>query len=191
MLNGKTPNVEKSLSIWAKNQQNKGSHIDESRIIAQAQHFASACGCPGVAEKFKTQEWLENFKSKNLSGTKPNEPLCSESQNTSYAPTTTNCLPMDGISPQRLAVRPYVAVENGAGYSMSPIETDEGKNTTGANSQVSKAIKVKHDQEVVSAFSQCWTSGFDDDESDFIDKWEGVLEARDSDLDIPMSSDAH
>lgn len=191
MPNGKTPNVEKALSIWARNQQNEGFYIDESRIIAQAQHFASACGCPGVAEKFKAQEWLENFKSKNLSGTKPNDPLCSESQITSYAPTTTNCSSMDGIASQRPAVRSYVAVENGAGYSMCPIETDEGKNTMGTNPQVSKAIKVKHDQEVVSAFFRCWTSGLGDDESDFIDKWEGVLEARDSDLDIPVSSDTH
>jgi ABC-type uncharacterized transport system ATPase subunit len=67
------------LSNWARNYQSEGFLIDDRKIINQAQHFANLCGYPKLAERFRTQEWLEKFKSKNLEGTKPpEEPLSLE-----------------------------------------------------------------------------------------------------------------
>ena len=106
MQNGKIPDLRKALSSWAAKQPNGGFDIDESQIIAQAQHFASACGYPEFAEKFNAQEWLETFKTKNLPGKLSNDPLCSENQTTSYMTTATNCLSTDGI-----AVRGLVEVK--------------------------------------------------------------------------------
>lgn len=69
---GKFPDIERALSIWARNHQKQGLPLDDDLIRDKARFFAHTVGSSECHAKVKSAAWLEKFKQKNsLLGAKP------------------------------------------------------------------------------------------------------------------------
>ena len=69
---GKFPDIERALSIWARNHQKQGLPLDDDLIRDKARFFAHTVGSSECHAKVKSTTWLEKFKQKNaLLGAKP------------------------------------------------------------------------------------------------------------------------
>jgi hypothetical protein len=71
---GKFPDVEKTLSVWVKNQHKKGLATSDAAITEQAQRFATSVNNNNetlneTLLKLASANWLEKFKQKNGIGT--------------------------------------------------------------------------------------------------------------------------
>src|SRR5437764_6291750 len=68
---GKFPDIERALSVWAKNSQKHGIHVTDSMIKEKARFFATTVGNSESHLKANSTSWLEKFKQKNnLAGAK-------------------------------------------------------------------------------------------------------------------------
>lgn len=68
---GKLPDIERALSIWARNNQRQGLPLTDAAIREKALFFASTVGGPEGHQKVLSSSWLEKFKQKNgLTGPK-------------------------------------------------------------------------------------------------------------------------
>ncbi|KAI9770109.1 MAG: hypothetical protein M1840_003559 [Geoglossum simile] len=110
---GKFPDIERALSVWAKNSQKQGIHVTDGMIREKARFFATTVGNSESHLKANSTSWLEKFKQKNgLTGAKgskkksePNESDGGLSRDTSatHTPNGTNISP---TSPNGVASPP-------------------------------------------------------------------------------------
>ncbi|KAL8785100.1 MAG: hypothetical protein Q9195_008772 [Heterodermia aff. obscurata] len=69
---GKFPDIERALSIWAKNHQKQGLPLNDDMIRDKARFFATTVGSSECHTKVNSGVWLEKFKQKNsLLGCRP------------------------------------------------------------------------------------------------------------------------
>ena len=69
---GKFPDIERALSIWAKNHQKQGLALNDNIIRDKARFFATTVGSSECHTKVNSGVWLEKFKQKNyLLGCRP------------------------------------------------------------------------------------------------------------------------
>ncbi|KAJ5318287.1 hypothetical protein N7476_004707 [Penicillium atrosanguineum] len=171
----KIPKIEEALKNWAIKHQKKGLPMDDRQIIAKAELFATACGRHEMTETFGTQEWLQRFKSENLLGLNPKEPMSSESQSSSNLPTSNNPLSMSESAIKRLGKSPIVADENVAEYPASPNEVDD---SSGMKAQAGEAIEAKRALKNLKTFIRRREVTLDADESALIKNWQRALEEQ-------------
>ncbi|KAH0541347.1 hypothetical protein FGG08_004185 [Glutinoglossum americanum] len=62
---GKFPDIERALSVWAKNSQKQGIHVTDGMIREKARFFATTVGNSESHLKANSTSWLEKFKQKN------------------------------------------------------------------------------------------------------------------------------
>ncbi|KAF8418214.1 hypothetical protein EV426DRAFT_539783 [Tirmania nivea] len=62
---GKFPDIERALSVWAKNANKKGVGLTDKMIWDRARLFATSIGISESHFKANSQGWLEKFKQKN------------------------------------------------------------------------------------------------------------------------------
>ncbi|KAI5779413.1 hypothetical protein DFH27DRAFT_530011 [Peziza echinospora] len=62
---GKFPDIERALSVWAKNANKKGMGLTDKMIWDRARLFATSIGISESHFKANSQGWLEKFKQKN------------------------------------------------------------------------------------------------------------------------------
>ncbi|KAK6363900.1 hypothetical protein LTR81_028123, partial [Elasticomyces elasticus] len=68
---GRTPDVEKALGIWARNQERKGLPLTDEVIREKGRAFASTSTTPEIQQSWSSS-WIEKFKQKNnLLGARP------------------------------------------------------------------------------------------------------------------------
>ncbi|KAK5677305.1 hypothetical protein LTR17_027708 [Elasticomyces elasticus] len=68
---GRTPDVEKALGIWARNQERKGLPLTDEAIREKGRAFASTSSTPESQQSWSSS-WMEKFKQKNnLLGARP------------------------------------------------------------------------------------------------------------------------
>ncbi|CAF9908861.1 MAG: hypothetical protein HETSPECPRED_008753 [Heterodermia speciosa] len=69
---GKFPDIERALSIWAKNHQKQGLPLNDDIIRDKARYFSTTVGSSECHTKVNSGVWLEKFKQKNsLLGCRP------------------------------------------------------------------------------------------------------------------------
>lgn len=68
---GKFPDIERALSVWAKNANKKGVELTDKMIWDRARLFATSIGISESHFKANSQGWLEKFKQKNNLVAKP------------------------------------------------------------------------------------------------------------------------
>lgn len=68
---GKFPDIERALSVWAKNANKKGVGLTDKMIWDRARLFATSIGISESHFKANSQGWLEKFKQKNNLVAKP------------------------------------------------------------------------------------------------------------------------
>ncbi|KAK5696023.1 hypothetical protein LTR97_008443 [Elasticomyces elasticus] len=61
---GRTPDVEKALGVWARNQERKGLPLTDEAIREKARAFASTSTTPEIQQSWSSS-WIEKFKQKN------------------------------------------------------------------------------------------------------------------------------
>ncbi|KAJ5318638.1 hypothetical protein N7476_005058 [Penicillium atrosanguineum] len=171
----KIPKIEEALKNWAIKHQKEGLPMDDRQIIAKAELFATACGRHEMTETFGTQEWLQRFKSENLLGLNPKEPMSSESQSSSNLPTSNNPLSMSESAIKPLGKSPIVADENVAEYPASPNEVDD---SCGMKAQAGEAIEAKRAFKNLKTFIRRREVTLDADESALIKNWQRALEEQ-------------
>ncbi len=59
------PDIERTLSQWAKNRLSQGLSLDDNKIRHQARIFATTVGSTGYHDQVNDLAWLEHFKAKN------------------------------------------------------------------------------------------------------------------------------
>ncbi|KAA8912755.1 hypothetical protein FN846DRAFT_773122 [Sphaerosporella brunnea] len=62
---GKFPDIERALSVWAKNTRKQGITLTDAMIREKARFFASSLGISDTNFKVNSSTWLEKFKHKN------------------------------------------------------------------------------------------------------------------------------
>lgn len=62
---GKFPDIERALSVWAKNANKKGVELTDKMIWDRARLFATSIGITDSHFKANSQGWIEKFKQKN------------------------------------------------------------------------------------------------------------------------------
>ncbi|KAG9246389.1 hypothetical protein BJ878DRAFT_540329 [Calycina marina] len=62
---GKSPDIEKALSVWVKNSQRRGDPITDNGIKDMARMFLASVGTNENLVKTSSASWLEKFKQKN------------------------------------------------------------------------------------------------------------------------------
>ncbi|KAI4089612.1 MAG: hypothetical protein LQ339_008518 [Xanthoria mediterranea] len=62
---GKFPDIERAVSIWAKNHQRQGLPLSNDSIRDKARMFATTVGSSDCVSKVNNPNWLEKFKQKN------------------------------------------------------------------------------------------------------------------------------
>jgi hypothetical protein len=62
---GKFPDIERALSVWAKNTRKQGITLTDVMIREKARFFASSLGISDSNFKVNSSTWLEKFKHKN------------------------------------------------------------------------------------------------------------------------------
>ncbi|KAK3613220.1 hypothetical protein LTR56_028012 [Elasticomyces elasticus] len=68
---GRTPDVEKALGVWARNQERNGLLLTDEAIREKARAFASTSSTPESQQSWSSS-WMEKFKQKNnLLGARP------------------------------------------------------------------------------------------------------------------------
>ncbi|KAK3613241.1 hypothetical protein LTR22_028236, partial [Elasticomyces elasticus] len=61
---GRTPDVEKALGVWARNQERNGLLLTDEAIREKARAFASTSSTPESQQSWSSS-WIENFKQRN------------------------------------------------------------------------------------------------------------------------------
>ena len=62
---GKFPDIERALSVWAKNTRKQGITLTDAMIREKARFFATSLGISECHFKANSAAWLEKFKHKN------------------------------------------------------------------------------------------------------------------------------
>ncbi|KAL6713375.1 hypothetical protein ACLMJK_008840 [Lecanora helva] len=94
----KFPDIERTLSQWAKNRMNQRLPLDDDTIRDQARIFATTVGSSECHNQVNDPTWLENFKSKNrLPGAKLGKEEPDGSKSGSETPNGISPVGWDGL----------------------------------------------------------------------------------------------
>ncbi|KAI4188189.1 MAG: hypothetical protein L6R41_002315 [Letrouitia leprolyta] len=97
---GKFPDIERAVSVWAKNHQRQGLPLNNEMIRDKARVFATTVGSSDCVAKVNSPVWLEKFKQRNgLLGARPTESEAEDSDMGQPLDTGSSPQTPHGISP--------------------------------------------------------------------------------------------
>ncbi|KAI4177064.1 MAG: hypothetical protein LQ343_000545 [Gyalolechia ehrenbergii] len=97
---GKFPDIERAVSVWAKNHQRQGLPLSNEMIRDKARVFATTVGSSDCVAKVNSPIWLGKFKQRHrLLGARPPEPEAEDSDMGQPLETGSDPQTPHGISP--------------------------------------------------------------------------------------------
>ncbi|KAL9027231.1 MAG: hypothetical protein Q9196_004219 [Gyalolechia fulgens] len=97
---GKFPDIERAVSVWAKNHQRQGLPLSNEMIRDKARVFATTVGSSDCVAKVNSLTWLAKFKQRNgLLGARPLESEADDSDKGQPPDTGSGSQTPHGISP--------------------------------------------------------------------------------------------